>query len=82
MSKVQFISILNYINLFNYFLELSLSIPSSYVYMISYTFHSFFHNAGMFNKDQLFWIIFAYLLAVKNIHKNKLYNLRGKKKYA
>jgi hypothetical protein len=53
-----------------------------YVYMISYTFHSFFHNAGMFNKDQLFWIIFAYLLAVKNIHKNKLYNLGVKKKYA
>ena len=46
-----------------------------YVYMISYTFHSFFHNAGMFNQDQLFWIIFAYLLAAKNIHKNKLYNL-------
>ena len=53
-----------------------------YVYMISYTFHSFFHNAGMFNQDQLFWIIFAYLLAVKNIHKNKLYNLGVKKKYA
>jgi hypothetical protein len=44
-----------------------------YIYMISYTFHSFFHNAGMFNKDQLFWIIFAYLLAVKNIYKNKVY---------
>jgi hypothetical protein len=53
-----------------------------YVYMISYTFHSFFHNAGMFSKDQLFWIIFAYMLAVKHIHKNKLYNLGIKKKYA
>ena len=31
----------------------------------------------MFNKEHLFWIIFAYLLAVKNIHKNKLYNQRG-----
>jgi len=43
-----------------------------YVYLISYCFHSFFHNAGMFNKDQLFWIIFAFLCAAVNIYKKKL----------
>jgi hypothetical protein len=51
-----------------------------YLYMVSYTFHSFFHNAGMFNQDQLFWIIFAYLLAVKKIYKSKVYNVAVKEK--
>ncbi len=40
-----------------------------YVYIISYSFHSFFHNAGIFNGDQLFWLIFAYLLAIKKIYR-------------
>ena len=40
------------------------------VYLISYSFHAFFHNAGMFNKDQLFWVIFGFLVAVKNVYKN------------
>lgn len=43
-----------------------------YVYLISYCFHSFFHNAGMFNRDQVFWIIFAFLCAAVNIYKKKL----------
>ena len=40
-----------------------------YIYIISYTFHSFFHNAGIFTGDQLFWIIFSYLIVVRSNYK-------------
>jgi hypothetical protein len=40
------------------------------VYLISYSIHAFFHNAGMFNKDQLFWILFGFLVSIKNVYKN------------
>ena len=43
-----------------------------YVYIFCYVFHSFFHNAGIFNKDQLFWIIFTLLVAAANIYRRKL----------
>jgi len=39
-----------------------------YIYIISYTVHSFFHNAGIFNKDQLFWLVFGFLIASKNVY--------------
>lgn len=42
-----------------------------FVYIIAYTFNSFFHNAGIFNGDQLFWLIFAYLLVSNKIYKKK-----------
>lgn len=48
-----------------------------YIYIISYTFHSFFHNAGIFNGDQLFWIIFSYLFAVRNVYKINNYKKKN-----
>ena len=44
-----------------------------YVYIISYSIHSLFHNAGFFNKDQLFWLILSFLLAVRNIRTNNFF---------
>lgn len=40
------------------------------VYLISYSFHSFFHNQGIFTGDQLFWLMFSFLVVSSNLYKS------------
>jgi hypothetical protein len=40
------------------------------VYIISYSFHSFFHNQGIFTGDQLFWLMFSFLVVNSKLHKS------------
>lgn len=42
-----------------------------WVYIVAYSFHSFFHNAGVFNGDQLVWLVFGLLLAFMRINELK-----------
>lgn len=41
------------------------------IYFTSYAFHIFFHNAGPFSGDHMFWIMFAYMAASLKVFKRE-----------